>query len=917
MNECGLNRWPTRRPLAALAAFILICLFNPVDGHLFGCISPVSCCQIETVEKSGSPNPAEAKRPHFADEETLSTADELQPVSDEGSRSQLVSIGLSMIVAGALVYLFLLGSKHLWRDRQWNNRVHWALLLLSLFAWAIAFLILWKWISIGVGFSSLLEAVGFVIIAATVVWMLHRLVPPHYRRRNTVIVGLTLGISAFVCAFAAVLLGHSNLTPLDRYSIAAYEATRVLSLGSSLEEHRATPGKLYSEFARIIACVLAFFIAYKAVVTVFQDAVSAFRVYLYQLKSTRNVNLVCGLGSVGIELVRNLRAGNERVVVIEADGENPNLRTARDLGAVVLVGDATDSDMLDWTPFDALSNAYAVTGDDHRNIQIAMNLVTFAQQRLRRSRFARVFLQSTEALHCNVQIFDPDLKEGLQRVTKKESRPDSEDERRPVRLHHFNSQQHEIWNLICGRLSDADVRPTTTDEVACYVIAGFDHLGQEVVFELAQLAHFENLKRSRMLIMSDQHPQPAERFVAKYPFFAGNNAVLETIGDVSFSPEHDDWTDDEDGHGNRQGVSFASNAKFTTMPASPCDRGFLESLEKLIQPKLGDNGRQARVRPVMIVCMENWSSSFSWASEFAHAWKAHCLRKNLQPFVENGHDFPVMPVLYWLPGRNAIRDVSGELADDLNVSPFGSPDLFASPEFIKGHMTNALANVVDESYAVVTDSKNASPMKFGRSRYEDHMSSIYSGQHGLIKYKMAGREIDFRTEGIRDIELEKLDQQPIKELKCELCPEDDGPQFPTAVHPRDDVDFQGKGPGENFTITDAEGREKHGVILSSKPDGQTDATLVFVPYDCISDIARVEHYRWCSEQLLKNHEWIETEPPRVGGSRLPQYAHLRQTLCSWDRMLKSENGYQEFMKDLSLSFYVLKAINRIEQQLRK
>jgi len=60
----------------------------------------------------------------------------------------------------------------------------------------------------------------------------------------------------------------------------------------------------------------------------------------------RNHTIICGLGQKGLLLARRLRERGERVVVIERNEENDLIRAARDVGAVVMLGDATEPYML-------------------------------------------------------------------------------------------------------------------------------------------------------------------------------------------------------------------------------------------------------------------------------------------------------------------------------------------------------------------------------------------------------------------------------------------------------------------------------------------------------------------------------------------------------------------------------------------
>jgi Trk K+ transport system NAD-binding subunit len=82
--------------------------------------------------------------------------------------------------------------------------------------------------------------------------------------------------------------------------------------------------------------------------------------------------LVVGLGTVGAEVMRELRARDRDVVVIERDDESPFLEQARDLGVPVIFGDATVPSVLTAGGLDRASAVAVLTSDDMVNIEAAL-----------------------------------------------------------------------------------------------------------------------------------------------------------------------------------------------------------------------------------------------------------------------------------------------------------------------------------------------------------------------------------------------------------------------------------------------------------------------------------------------------------------------------------------------------------------
>lgn len=86
----------------------------------------------------------------------------------------------------------------------------------------------------------------------------------------------------------------------------------------------------------------------------------------------RNHYIVCGLGGVGIQTVRQLHASGGRVVVIEKDPGNRFLSTVRSLRVPVILGDASLACTLQDAHIASARALIAVTSDDVANLEIAL-----------------------------------------------------------------------------------------------------------------------------------------------------------------------------------------------------------------------------------------------------------------------------------------------------------------------------------------------------------------------------------------------------------------------------------------------------------------------------------------------------------------------------------------------------------------
>ncbi len=151
---------------------------------------------------------------------------------------------------------------------------------------------------------------------------------------------------------------------------------------------------------RLIALVLMF--SGIGTLGIFTAAIAAFFIrgdgfQLLRLRRFHDHVIVCGLGQKGMLLVRALREKNWPVVVIQVSEANEYLETARDSGAVVLIGDAREAGLLKRAHIDTARHLVALCGDDGINAEIAAHARDLSQDR------------TYGVLVCSAQIVDPEL----------------------------------------------------------------------------------------------------------------------------------------------------------------------------------------------------------------------------------------------------------------------------------------------------------------------------------------------------------------------------------------------------------------------------------------------------------------------------------------------------------------------------
>ncbi len=199
--------------------------------------------------------------------------------------------------------------------------------------------------------------------------------------------------SAIVLALVLGLIGFSRFFTALGESRSAWDVF-YLTLQLFVLESGSVSGPVTWELqvARFLAPTVAAYTAVKALAAIFGERFERFWLRFY-----RDHVVICGLGRKGLLLARSLRMRGDDVVIIEDDAENDRIEAARVHGAVVLVGDSRDTQLLAKAGVQKASHLVAVSGDDGVNAEVAVQ--------------ARSLVAGTgsASLSCLVHVVDPQL----------------------------------------------------------------------------------------------------------------------------------------------------------------------------------------------------------------------------------------------------------------------------------------------------------------------------------------------------------------------------------------------------------------------------------------------------------------------------------------------------------------------------
>lgn len=427
--------------------------------------------------------------------------------------------------------------------------------------------------------------------------------------------------------------------PADSPKKEAGEPTSEASIPKEIDPD-LLDAELLLTVAMLLSSLFILAVALRGISALFREANVSF-----QLSRYRHHVVICGLGRIGREILINLIEGEKQrqIVVIEPDAENDHVDWVRQNGALVVIGDATRKETLDAARVCLASEVFLVTGRDETNIEAAIEL----RDVFRKFDHTRWLRRKPVKLRCHVHILNRDLA-AIVRIQSEdvEAKPQADLEPDTLQIEVFNALDRTARRLIetmvsleVGAGSERKLlRPTTTDEVSHFVILGFGEFGQTLALQLAEHAHFENLKRLRMTILDFGIQETAKPFLARYPRFAPATFGLDPW---SFEPESDLWsskllrpapsacTDEPDA------VEYVCNAKFQEMFAEITDDEFIGNLCRAFH--------QPGVRPAILVCFNEDGKNFALAER---------LREKLR--IEGILDWPIF---VWIPEQRELAQL--------------------------------------------------------------------------------------------------------------------------------------------------------------------------------------------------------------------------------------------------------------------
>ena len=294
------------------------------------------------------------------------------------------------------------------------------------------------------------------------------------------LIALTLGYIGFE--------KHFEYYEITNSSSDFFYASLQLFLGAAPIKTGYIPIEL--EVARYLALIVAFYTVLTALMVILNE-----QVQFLHLKIIRDHIIICGLGSKGFHLARNLNESGDQVVIIECDENNDMLKTCEEQGAIVLLGDAKDKALLRKAGIHKAKYVVSFCGDDSTNIQVAI---------LSRE----LSIERDEMLACIANINDPHVCNVLGGLELEMEKADF------FRLEFFNISDIGVRSLL------KQYPPYTNVHIIPHIlVVGLGDEGEKLIVQVARKwrsEHIETGERIRITLIDKDAESKTKSICKQY-----------------------------------------------------------------------------------------------------------------------------------------------------------------------------------------------------------------------------------------------------------------------------------------------------------------------------------------------------------------------------------------------------------------
>ena len=248
------------------------------------------------------------------------------------------------------------------------------------------------------------------------------------------------------------------------------------------------------EFARFAAPLLSSYAVVRAMMELFAERLMAVRVSFM-----RGHVVICGLSRKGFALAKDFRSRGMPVVLVEWDKENDLLENCRDMGAELVMGDATEELTLHKAGAERARLLFAVCDEDGVNAEVGILAQTMVMRESGKAPL-EMYLHVEDLKLC-----------GLLRAHGIGERRSA-----GTRFRIFNIHENAARHVLKTHPLDGEGLAAHDPRTAHLVLIGFGKMGETLALHAAQIGHFANGTKLKLTVIDRQADARASQFLARH-----------------------------------------------------------------------------------------------------------------------------------------------------------------------------------------------------------------------------------------------------------------------------------------------------------------------------------------------------------------------------------------------------------------
>lgn len=289
--------------------------------------------------------------------------------------------------------------------------------------------------------------------------------------------------------------------PGYQFSDSIYAAIRLFTLNVEIPVNLSYSWQL--ELARWIAAFVVVSNIAGTILLIFRQEIK-----LLFLPMSQDHYIIAGLSKGAYYLANDLRNSNEKVIIIEKNPANIYIDELRKKGCVIVIGDASNAELLNQVALSKAKGLVIYTSKDHENVDILLNLLEDGGKNTSDLNFLKVYVHLNSKKFNNI-IEEANIIHGSE----------SEKDRFIMDISTFN-----IYELEARLLFNSHPLYGNLDIVSAgaksghLLILGFGLGGKFIALEAIKRAHFPNGKKLSITVVDRNADKLKSEFAADYPY---------------------------------------------------------------------------------------------------------------------------------------------------------------------------------------------------------------------------------------------------------------------------------------------------------------------------------------------------------------------------------------------------------------